>query len=71
MIIYLIGMILNLILTIVEERSFKEPIWYRIYRYPKSKEVWYSVLDKSMFIFLSWVSYFIYGIMFYISNWKK
>ena len=71
LIIYLLGVILNLTLTIIEEKSFLEPIWYLVRRFPKSKEVWLSVLDKSMYILLSWISYFIYGIMFYISNWKK
>lgn len=70
-IIYLIGVIINLLLTVIEESGFKEPIWKVVYLYPKRKDTWIAVLDKILFIGGSFISYTILGIIYYISMWRS
>lgn len=68
--IYLVGVLLNLVLTIVEESKFKKPIWYLVYYETRKKDTWWALLDKVLFIVFSWFSYVIYGVMYYIQNWR-
>ena len=71
LIVYLIGVGINLLLTLIEESAFKEPIWKVVIKYPKKKDTWISVLDKVLFIGGSFVSYAILGVMCYIGMCKK
>lgn len=71
LIIYLIGVGINLILMLIEESAFLEPIWKVVIRRPKKKETWIAVLDKILFVGGSFFSYLILGIIYYIIMWKK
>ena len=71
LIIYLIGVGINLLLTLIEENGFKEPIWKTVLMFPKRKETWIAVLDKVLFIGGSFISYMILGIIYYIMMWRS
>lgn len=69
--IYLVGVFLNLVLVVIEESKFTKPIWWLIFNEPRNKTTWSAVLDKFIFIVCSWVSYLIFGIMYYIEHWRE
>lgn len=69
--IYIIGLLLNLVLAVSEEFKVKEPVWRVIIMSPSDKSAWFILLDKLLFVGLSWLSYFIYGLIFYFRNWGR
>lgn len=70
-IIYFLGFFLNFFLLYIEERKFLKPVWWIIIHEYKKKETWITFADRFLFVALSWFSYFIFGIQYYIQNWRK
>lgn len=71
LIVYLVGVVMNLLLMIIEESAFLEPVWKSVWRHPKSKFTWVAVLDKTLFVGGSFLSYTFFGVVYYISMWRK